>query len=67
MRAYVARCSCGGMVMAVSAMHAKDAAKEVAKCVRRGYAIETMETEEVWSAKWCENRGRCIKGERIVK
>jgi len=41
--AYIARCkTCGAIVMATVDLpeHAKDVAKDIASCVRRGFAIE---------------------------
>lgn len=57
--AYVAKCKCGGIVMACSKDHPKDAAKEVASCIRAGFDISQMSTEEVRTAKWCDNNGKC--------
>ena len=57
--AYVAKCSCGGMVMATTNDHPKDASKEVAKCIKEGFSIETMSIEEVRKQPWCKNHGKC--------
>jgi len=62
--AYIARCSCGGIVMATAKdvpSCAKETANDVAECIKQGYAIETLTAEEVRSQKWCENHGKCGK------
>ena len=59
--AYIAKCVCGGMIMAVVDLpdHKKDTAKEVASCLRAGYEIERLTVEEVRAHPFCENRGKC--------
>ena len=62
--AYIAKCKCGGVVMACSTNHAEDAAKEVSDCIKAGFSIERMAAEDVRTAKWCNNRGNCKSGEK---
>jgi len=57
--AYVARCSCGGLVMATTYHHPRDAATSVAECIRDGYSIETMTIEDVRQIDWCKTHGQC--------
>jgi hypothetical protein len=59
--AYVALCKCGGLVMATMDRpdRRKDAAREVAKCIRLGYAIKRMTADEVRALSWCKNNGEC--------
>lgn len=61
--AYIAKCKCGGMVMAVVDLpeHKKDTAKEVASCLRAGFEIERMTVEEVRAHPFCENKGKCAE------
>ena len=61
---YVAKCSCGGLVMAVMDLpeHKKDTAREVASCLRDGFEIEHITVEEARAHKWCDNQGKCDAG-----
>jgi hypothetical protein len=63
--AYIARCSCGGMVMATTNDNPKDAAKHIAKCIKDGFKIETMSIEDVRKQEFCKNHGNCIKEESL--
>lgn len=62
-KAYIARCKCGGIVMACAASHPEDAAKEVASCIKAGFSVERMDDEGVRTGRWCDNRGNCKSGE----
>jgi len=62
--AYVAKCSCGGMVMATTNDHPKDAARSVAECIKEGYRIETLSIEDARQIPFCKNHGQCGKGEK---
>lgn len=59
---YVARCLCGCGHLVFASVDSgpdrkKENAKEVAKLIRQGYAIERMPVGEVRYAKWfCEKR-----------
>jgi len=59
--AYVAKCVCGGLIMACVDLPERknDTAKEVASCLRAGYEISRMTVEEVRAHKWCDNCGKC--------
>ena len=59
--AYMAKCCCGGMVMACvdNPKHKKDTAKEVAACIRKGYSISRITVEEVREMPFCKNHGNC--------
>ena len=59
--AYIAKCKCGGLVFAgiVTDASRDDLAKEVAECIKSGFEIGRMPCEEVKSAKWCKNHGKC--------
>jgi hypothetical protein len=59
--AYIAKCKCGGMVMAVVDLPdtKKAAAKEVASCLRAGFEIERITVEEVKIIPFCKNHGKC--------
>ena len=58
-KAYIAKCKCGGIVMACSKNHPEDAAKAVASCIRDGFEVSQLSIEKVRTAKWCNNRGKC--------
>ena len=57
--AYIAKCKCGGIVMACATDRPKDAAKKVADCIKGGFEIGMMKVEDVRKAKWCSNSGNC--------
>ena len=61
--AYMAKCSCGKMVMACmdNPAHKKDTANEVSKCIKAGYEISRITVEEVRAMPFCNNHGNCIK------
>lgn len=62
-KAYVAKCSCGGMVAVTSDSHKKHAAKDVSDWIKDGYSIETMSVEVVSSLEFCKHHGKCIEKE----
>lgn len=47
--------------------HKKDTAKEVASCIRAGFVIEKMKAEDVRTAKWCDNCGKCAKKRPAIR
>lgn len=57
---YIARHSCGGVVMmavkpdANDKVWTRDVAKEVAACIRKGYAVETVTVEQARASTMCE-------------
>ena len=59
--AYMAKCCCGGMVMACvdNPKHKKDTASEVAKSIKKGYEISRVTVEEVREMLFCKNHGNC--------
>ena len=59
--AYVAKCSCGGMVMVTTNEHPHDAATEVAECIIEGYRIETVSIEDARQIEFCKHHGQCGK------
>ena len=52
--AYIARRPCGCIVIAIvdEPRHAKDTAKDVAKAIRQGYAVERVTIEVVRAGPW---------------
>jgi len=67
--AFIAICKCGGIVMACvdDSNDCKDTAKEVAKFIRRGYEIKKVPVEDVRTAKFCNNHGKCINENSAAK
>ncbi len=61
--AYMAKCSCGRMVMACmdNPAHKKDTAKEVSKAIKAGYAISRVDVKEVRAMPFCTNHGNCTE------
>lgn len=61
--AYIAKCKCGGIVMAIvddlKPQRRKDIAKEIASCVKDDFEIGRITCEEVRTTKWCKNHGKC--------
>ena len=66
--AYIARCKCGGVVMATvdNPDHQKENAKEIARCVRDGLTIERVSVEYVRS-KECVLGCVCPKEPKTTK
>jgi hypothetical protein len=63
--AYIARCKCGAIIMATVDVpeHAAEVAKEIAKCVREGYAIERVTVGYVrqnWSDCTCKQANKGV-------
>lgn len=60
---YVARCSCGGVVMMAvdNPNDKKVVAREVSGCIKDGYTVTRLSTEFARQQKFCKNHGKCIK------
>lgn len=58
---YVAKCTCGGLVMAAvdNPNRKKDTAKEVAMAIKKGFAVSQMTVVQVRVSTFCQHQGRC--------
>lgn len=69
--AYIARCKCGGWVLAIvdaPDMRA-DIARETGKAIEQGYTIERVTCEYVrqsWTACKCGKRTPALQAEQLV-
>lgn len=59
--AYIARrpCGCIAMVAVDAPEYAKDLAKEIGKCIRKGYAIERVTVGQVRTTHWLSDCPVC--------
>lgn len=60
----IGKCKCGGIVFAAvdEPKRRQDTAKEIAKLVRRGFAVATIPIEEVRMGKWCMDSKEHMRG-----
>jgi hypothetical protein len=58
-KAYIAVCKCGGIVAACMKNHLNDAAQTISSLIQEGFDIQTVASQHVRTAKWCENHGNC--------
>ena len=66
---YVARCAYNGVVMMTvdDLDRKKEVASAVGSCLRAGYKIERITTEQARQQEFCKHHGKCKPGEVLAE
>jgi len=56
-KAYIARCQCGGIIFACAddPKYAEDTARSVAEVIKDGFSVERVPLDTARNSKWCDN------------